>query len=128
MTLDGLAAAVAFNARAASGLQDAKAYRPETPASGTSFWVEIVSVAPSTIGGRGRWNVKAEGTLWTQGAWDRSKTERLYDLWEAVWLAIESDTTLGGHALTAIVEDTQILRDQDNGAPIGVRYDIDIEA
>ncbi len=127
MDLTAIRKGIAANAATATGLEDAKHYRPDTATSSTVFWVEVDTVALSTISGGDRM-VTLEGTLITQGPWDRSKQQKTDELTDAVWSAIESDKTLGGAAHVTQVRQAVVLRDPEDGASYGVRFDIEVEA
>ena len=116
---------LALNARSAAGIDDAKHFRPDGPASGVLFWVEVDAVEPSAMG-RQRWTVTVTGMLLVQGPWDRSKQEKLDELVPLVWTALETDRTLGGFAQSMAVQSVTI------GAPDEGRllatYTISVEA
>lgn len=127
LDLTAIRKAIASNADGAAGVNDTKHYRPDSAFSGVVFWVEVSDVSPSALG-RTRWTVALEGTLLVQGAWDRSKQELVDELLPLVWLAIESDRTLAGAARDVEVRNALVLRDVEDGQPLGVRYDISVEA
>ncbi len=127
MALDllGICKAVAANARTAEGLNDSKEFVPDNTAGSPTFWVEIVSVAPSTQG-RTRWTVELDGELMVAGGWDRSKQKKAAEMIPLVWTAIGIDRTLGGLAKHLIVTRAQFRRAED--AETGATFSISVEA
>ncbi len=125
MDLTGIRKAVAANARTAVGLEDVKHYRPEMVAGSPTFWVEVDSYEPSTLG-RTRWSLRLEGKLQILGTWDRSVSDAADTLVDLVWTAIETDGTLDGLAQSTAVLEARFDPDED-GSTI-VTYLIAVEA
>jgi len=108
-------------------VSDSKHYRPETFQASPTFWVEPVRIERSAMG-RDRWLIVMDATLFTASGWDRSRQEKSDQLAVDVWLAIESDRTLGGLIHSLEVESVQYLNDGEMGAPLGATYRINVEA
>ena len=124
MDLTGIRKAVADSARTVDGLEDCKHWDSGTQAS-PAFWVEVENVRSTTMG-RPWFTVTLRGRLQIVGTYDRSNSEHADRLVDEVWLALESDRTLGGLAQDIEVMNADLEQDPTTDAVL-VSYEIVVE-
>lgn len=124
MNLTGIRKAIAENARTADGLQDVKHWDAGSQSS-PSFWVEVDRVDATTMG-RPWFTVTCRGRLLVTGTYDRSNSEKADRLVDAVWLAIETDRTLGGLAQDIEVQNAVLEQDPTKDSVL-VSFEIVVE-